>query len=571
MTLKARYCLALSAFGLAASAPLASVGAQSTRTPDPNAPRLMVGVFRSADKNVGVQAADAIRSRINQDVPLKQLWVIPKQDITATLEASGFPTTEALAPHDARALAQLLRADAYVVGNVVRDSAGSGYVVNAQYVLTRDNSLVQPLPPVRVDKADKAANAVSREFREAHKQFDEERQCVNLAREGKYAEAATAARKGIAEYANSTLARICLANVMKELKAPGDSVLAIANQVLAIDPRSRPALTVVYDAHKTAGRAEQATDALLRLVAADPSNARLLEQVVNELAASGQAAKAIPFVKQLVTENPGDPSFVGLQMRVMLAARDYKGGIAAGEELMKLDTAATNVELFRRLAAAAVIDSQPQLAAQIIARGVAKFPNSSELQLEHADALRAAGQPQQAIAALDKVAAANPKTPGLFTTRARLLADMNRADDALASLQQAVSNGDSAGVVARYAVGLGQNAYRAANASKERADYERAIRFLEFANTTSRTPEGAFLLGAASLSLGAQHLQDAQKNQKQKASACQSARSAKSAFETASVNIPEGGKFNPQAAQQLLAQLGQFSPYADQFVKALCK
>jgi hypothetical protein len=62
-------------------------------------------------------------------VPLKQLWVIPKNDVTATLEASGFPTTEALAPHDARALAQLLRADEYIVGTITKsDSAATTFV-----------------------------------------------------------------------------------------------------------------------------------------------------------------------------------------------------------------------------------------------------------------------------------------------------------------------------------------------------------------------------------------------------------------------------------------------------------
>ena len=121
--MKARYCQALSALAAVVSLPLAA-SAQPVRAPDPNAPRLMVGVFRSADKTTGVQTADAIRQRITQDAGGRSLWVIPKNDITNTLEASGFSTTEALAPHDARALAQLLRADEYVVGNVVRASAG---------------------------------------------------------------------------------------------------------------------------------------------------------------------------------------------------------------------------------------------------------------------------------------------------------------------------------------------------------------------------------------------------------------------------------------------------------------
>jgi tetratricopeptide (TPR) repeat protein len=581
--LKARFFLALSALGLAAGASPASLEAQATRTADPNAPRLMVGVFRSAEKNVGVQTADAIRTRINQDVPLKQLWVIPKQDITATLEASGFPTTEALAAHDARALAQLLRADAYIVGNVAKDSAGTGYVVNAQYVLTRDQKLVQPLPAIRVDKPDKAAGAISKEFREAHKQFLAERSCTNLARENKFTEAAAAARRGIADYPNATLARLCLANALKESKAPNEQILAVVDTILKIDPRSQPALALAYDAYKAGNKEQEATDVLLRLVAADPTNTRNLEAVINSLAGSGQAAKAVPFVDQLVRDNPGDPGYVQLQMRVHLAAKDYKGGIAAGEELMKLDTAAANVDLFTRLAAAAQLDSQPQRAAEIVARGVAKFPTNTDLQLGYADILRRAGQPQQALEALNKVIAANPKAPGIYTSRAQLLVDMNQPDSALASLQAAVAAGDSATNVARYALSIGQTLYRAAGASKARADYERAVRVLEFSDKTSGSDEAKFLLGATSLSLGQTILVNEVQPVVQKlqgksrpdaaalSGACENTKAAQAALNAAQINLPAGGKFNPQATQQLLGSLAQLAPYADQVAKAVCK
>ena len=580
--MKARFCLALSALGLVAGAPLASLEAQTTRTADPNAPRLMVGVFRSAEKKAGVDVADAIRTRINQDVPLKQLWVIPKQDITATLEASGFPTTEALAAHDARALAQLLRADAYIVGNVQKSDSG-GYVVNAQYVLTRDQKLVQPLPAIRVDKPDKAAGAVSKEFREAHKQFAAERQCTNLAREGKYAEAQAAARKGIADYPNATLARLCLANAMKEAKAPNDQILAVVDTILKIDPRSQPALTLSYDALNTAGKKAEATDVLLRLVAADPSNTRLLEQVINEFAGSGQAPKAVPFVDQLVRDNPGDPGYVQLQMRVHLAAKDYKGGIAAGEELVKLDTAAATADLFTRLAAAAAVDSQPQKAAEFMARGIAKFPTNSDLLTNYVAILRSAGQPQQALEQVNKMLQANPKTPGLNTTRAQILVDLNQPDSAFAALQAAVAAGDSAANVALAARNMGSTAYRSARASKSKADFQKAMRFLEFSNQTSATPDAAFYLGAASFELAnliyssevtpvAQKLQARQRlTSDAKANACSSVKELQAALTSAQANLPAGGKVQPQAVTQMMGVVQQLTPFAESMHKAVCQ
>lgn len=580
--LKARFQKALTAVaaGLVASLPLAGAGAQQNTsapqqrgTPDPNAPRVVVATFRSQDKNGGVQAADAVRSRMQQEFTYKDLYVLPKQDVTNALEQSGFPVNEALAAHDARALAQLLRGDEYVVGQVVRDSAGQR--VDAQMVLVRDNSLVQPLGSFRVGKPSDAASGIIREFKEAQKQFRPEQECVRNAREKKFAEAAAAARRGIAAYPKGTLARLCLANTYVQqrdqqgldsgrVRAFNDSALAVAREVLAVDPNSRPALTIQYAGLQAAGNKNEATNVLLRLVGADPTNTRLLEQVVNELAANGQAARAVPFVNQLVNDNPGDPSFLLLQMRVKLAAKDYKGGIAAGRELIRVDTASANADLFQRLAAAAQVDSQPQVAAQLLAQGVAKFPQNGGLLVDYADALTTAGQTQQALDLLNRASSQNPRPPGVFVAQARVLSGLKRNDEAIRALQQAVQAGDSATLVARYAVQIGQEAYRQANQTKTPEDYQRAMAILEFANKTSATPEGQLLLGATALGYGQQQLTVAQSRK-----SCEAVNNARTAFNTAQSNIGPAGRANPQLAQQLLAALGQLSPIPDQFARAL--
>ncbi|MGZ8469621.1 MAG: tetratricopeptide repeat protein, partial [Gemmatirosa sp.] len=425
------------------------------------------------------------------------------------------------------------------------------------------------------DKADKAASQVSRDFREAQKAFPHERACVNAARESKYDVAIAAARKGIAEFPKSTLARLCLASSMQAAKAPADSVLKVAQEVIALDARSKPALTIAYEAYKAKNDTAKTDETLLALVAADPSDQRLLEQIANEWAGAGKAAKAVPVVEQLVRDNPGDPSFLQLQMRVRLAANDLKGGIASGEELIKADTAMATAALFSRLAAAALIDSQPQKAAQLAAQGVQKFPANGDLLATYAEALTKSGQSQQAVEVLNRAVAANPKAPGVQLALARLYADQGNNDGAMTALQAAVANGDTASNVARYALAIGQTAFRAAGASKVVADYEKAIRYLEFSDKTSPSPEAKFLLGYTAFSLGGQQLQQAQTlargSNAQKAEGCTVSKAAQANFLTAQTNLPAGGSFNPDATKAALTQLGQFAPYADQFVKALCR
>jgi hypothetical protein len=118
-------------------------------------PRFMVPTFRSAERGIGLQAAEAIRERMGQDFQLKTLWIVPKSDIMTTLVNSGYSTTEALSSNDARALAQLLRAEEYVEGNV--ETTASGYRVTANMMLIRPDGMVQPLPPVDVAKVSDAA------------------------------------------------------------------------------------------------------------------------------------------------------------------------------------------------------------------------------------------------------------------------------------------------------------------------------------------------------------------------------------------------------------------------------
>jgi tetratricopeptide (TPR) repeat protein len=259
---------------------------------------------------------------------------------------------------------------------------------------------------------------------------------------------------------------------------------------------------------------------------------------------------------------------------IAFAAKDWKRGLSAGEELVKIDTAASDSSFFRRQSLAYAADSQPQKAAETAARGVAKFANNAELLQIYVQALIQAGQTQQAVAALRKSIAVNPKAPGAYLSLSQLQATLNQPDSALVSLQTALANGDSAATVARYATSLGQTAYKAAAASKDTADFRRAITFLEFANKTAATPEGQYLLGVSSFTLAGTYLTTAQAQSKEKgqqAAACRSSKTAQELLGTAQINLPAGGKVDPANAGKLLTSLPQYSGYADQFVKALCK
>ena len=548
---------------LVATGSAAVLGAQATirRVPPADVTRLMVPALKSADKKVGVLAEDAIISRLNQDISYKLLWVIPKNDVANTLEASGFPPNEPLSPNDAKELAKILRADEYLEGSVTKTP--KGFRLDTRLVLARDNALVQPLPSVEAARLDAASAMLSKEFQAARKQLDSEKKCVQALRDSKYPEAVIHANAGIAAYPKTTIARVCLANAFVLMKQPTDSILRVTSEVLAIHPENRLALGFAAQAYKDAKNEDKAVETWTKLISTDPTNTKLVDAVVREIAASGNAIVARPIIEDAVKQNPGDPSLMKLQWLILLAIKDYKSAVTVGEGMIAADTALADTTYFQRLASAYASDSQPQKSAEALARGTAKFPMNTGLQMLYAQQLRTSGQPQQAIMVLRKLP---PRTPRVNLQIAQAQIEINQPDSALASLRGAAAAGDSVPLLGAYALSIGNNLYKAANAAKNRDDLARAVRFLTLSDSLAPSPQAKFLTGLASFTIGQTAATEAGKTK-----SCTLAKIAQDAFTVAQIKLPAGGSFAPDPTKTYLGYLAQFTPVVDNQVKKFCK
>ena len=547
---------------LAVAGAFQELGAQGAvrRTPPPDVARIMVPALRGTEAKIGVQAADAIRSRLKQDISYRTLWVIEKNDIAATLEASGFDPNQPLTPNDAKELAKLLRADEYLEGTVSKVS--DGFRFDGRLVLSRDNALVQPLPPVEGARMDLLASQLSRELQAARKQLDDEAKCVAALRATNPDGAIAAAQAGIAEYPNSTLARLCLANAHIVKKSGPDEIIRITEEVLKIHPRNKLALGWAADAYKEKGNQGKALELYTDLLATDPTNTRLVEGIVNEIAGAGDPKPAIPIIDRAVAENPGDPQLLQLQWRVLSAARDYKRAIQVGETLPGADTSLATVQYYTRMAGLYVADSQPQKSAAVIAQGIQKFPNDVDLRLAYAQQLRAAGQNQQAIAALQMLPATTPRRNMLL---AQTYIEMQQPDSGLAALRAARSV-DSASMVGPYALSEGNKIYRAANASKNRADMARAHAYIALADSLAPSENSKLLMGITAFTIGQLAATEAGKSKN-----CELAKEAQDAFVTAQINLPMGANAAKEAVTQYMQYLQQFTPVVDNQVKQFCR
>lgn len=564
-----RHFQALAGIGLALGGTLVPsvASAQYNRVPDPNATRVMVAVFRSAEKGLGVQAADALRSRMGSDFPFKQVYVLPKQDIVATLEASGFPVADALEPHDQKALATILRADEYLAGTVSKTA--TGVKVDAQLVLARDNTLVQPLGTYEAKSVGDAAKEISRELKEARKQLEFEKKCTSLGRQGQYDQAIAAAKEGIAAYPKATLARTCWAQVLISQKAPAQQMLEVSREIVNLDPKNKQGLAILAQAYRDLNQQDSSVVTLTRLLATDPKNPRLQKDVVDALTAMANPAIARPIIDEAVASNPGDPELLRARWFILLGQRDFKEAFKQGDELVKLDTSFADTTYFIRTSRAYAADSQAQKAAETAAKGLQKFPNQPALVYEHILSLQKSGQLQPALEALDKALAAKVPVENSSTMRILLLKDLGRTEEIMPAIKSSIAAGDTSSNLKVLALQTANDLTKKAGASKTPEDYEAAIDALKYADSVvpnELKAQSQFLLGAAYVPYGQMLLTNAQASKD-----CAMVKKAKDMFVEAQILLPKGGSFAPDAMRQYMGFVMQLDPAADQMVKAYCK
>lgn len=569
--MNARYSLALAALAFAGVLPAHAQDAKA---------RITVMTFQSSDKGTGAKAADELRNQLKDKFNPKDVYVLPTKDVNNTLEQSGFSASEPLAPNDEKALSTLLRADEYVTGTINKAPTGA-YTVTARMVLSRDNTLSQALPPATSPKIDDAMDNVSKSVREAMKQLDGEHNCISKARAGDIPGALAAARQGIAAYPQATLARLCSANVFySEYQKAGthadsvslaDSVLAVTRLITQQDPYSVAALRFNNEMYKVIGDSTQARATLLQLIRADPNNDKLITQIVNELAGSGHANDAIPLVKELLDRSPGDPQLLHTAFLVYLAANDWKSAVATGPELIRADTAAADSLYFTRMAAAYTNLNQPNDAIAALQAGVAKYPSNSDLLLSLASTLRKNNRAPDAVAVLKRAIAANPNNPQALLLLADSYAQATppQYDSIAAVLQRAsVLPGADKATIGQYALGQGNNMYKAANASKDRNQFLAAVKMLQLSDNIQPSVDAKFLAGVSAFSVAQSAYNEANTSK-----SCPLAQMARDNLALAQTGLQAGmadDKYKTPATQYLPI-IAQFRPAADAQVKKFCK
>jgi tetratricopeptide (TPR) repeat protein len=537
------------------------------QTVEPDA-RILVATFRSTDRGLGVQGADAIRTRVSQEVPQKQLLVIRKEDINGTLTASGYAPDSALSPSDMKELAKLMRADEILDGMVTKTPDG-GVRVDARLLLARDVGLAQPLPPASARSVSDAARQISRDLKEARKQLAANKRCENHLRERQYDQAIAAAREGVAAYPQATLVRLCQVSVLWDQyknapqKPSVDAIITASNEVLAIDPTSRVALGILYEAQKAKGDNEAGLATLMRMQKADPTNQQLVQQIAIEVA-KADPAKAIPVIQPLVDQNPGDIELMKLLWAIQLRAQAYKQAIATGEALARLDTSVVDSTFYTRMIAAFLADSQPQRAAEFAGRAVQRYPQSATAHAVFGQTLRRAGQLQQAAEHYRQAVQLDPKVEPGYLALVVTQCELNQADAAFASADAAVKAGLDKATIGGALMGCAAPAMRAAQDQKTRAAWQTAYNISNRIDQFAPSANSKFFVGVSSFQVGLDALQNINRSR-----SCEDVKLVENMWAASQIAMPQGASVDRNAAGQIMGVIQQYSKNVAEAKKSL--
>ena len=550
--------------GITSSLDAQQVALRSGQSPGP---RFIVPTLASDSGKLGFQVARAVRDRIASDFDMRTLWVVPESVVVKHLELSGYPVDQALSPSETRQLLQQFRVDEMLNGSVIKLPSG-GYRVEADWSLSPREDMVQPLPPVEAAKISDVAKMVAREFHNARRQVESVQKCNDLARARNFAGALAEAKKAIDAYPQSVLGRVCIANIYEQQKLGPDSMIRVSQEILAIHPSNRRALTFAADAYEAKGAVDDLVRVLRLSAAADSMNLPVRLRLARVLATAGRIGEALPVIDSVVERRPENVAAVELQWRVLLAARENLRAVRTGGVLVALDSSLATREFYVRMVAAAADIPDTSAAARLASLGTARFPNDDELAMIEVQFLRFTGALRAALDAANRVVARNPRAPGALLYKGRLEAELGltKADSVLTLFQAALGNGDDRGVVSRTATSLGQAAARDTTAANRLTSLRTAIRYYKFADTTETSATTSFLLGVASLSFAQRAANEARTSRQ-----CDLAKEAQVAAVDAQINLPKAGATFRDRLEPIMPALGPTVAYVDQLTKALCK
>jgi tetratricopeptide (TPR) repeat protein len=236
--------------------------------------------------------------------------------------------------------------------------------------------------------------------------------------------------------------------------------------------------------------------------------------------------------------------------------------------MVKHDTAAADTVYFQQLVAAYLSDSQPVKAQEAAARGATKFPNNITLWLSVAQLARRNGQLPQALEAISKVMALDPKNATAALQKAQVFSEQDQLDSMFVALRAAVGIGapkeTASGMILQKLNPWLQRWSR--DSAKTVAEGERMLGVVAFADSLNSSATTALFSGLIQLQLGQTVLGEAAKTRN-----CDMAKKGRDYVSKSQEILPKAGRQFPDQTAGAMNGVMQLMPYGEQVEKAVCR
>jgi tetratricopeptide (TPR) repeat protein len=571
-----RRAIAAVSFILAAvvSAPMTATAQRTSE----RVPYFIAVTFRAPanEPKLGIDVAEGLRQRMIKLFPQPAraggLRIVTRKEINDQLTNAGYPADSAISTTDLRDLGRNVGAAETLEGTTVRTADG----IQAKARFYSNNLVAAPevLPTV----VDKDPAGVGRQladlYAKARRELPDYNNCRNALIANQLDQAIVAAKAAMQQFDKGVLPRACLMSVYFKLsqqnKMPLDSTIKVGQDILQIDPDNELAIGQLADAYLVKGDTARSVEMNVKLYRLNPTNTSQAKTIIQILAGTGAPAQAVPIVRALLASNQGDVAILETYWKLLQATKDWKQAIAIGEEMVKFDSSKADPNYFDRQITAALADSQPRLAIQYLARAAEKYPKSTHYWLGYSQELRKAGQLQQSLDAAKKALAVDPKVEGGQATVLGLYVALGQADSALSFAKQALAAGASRPSIGATLLPLINPAYKKADASNARPDWEALYQMAATVDSIAPTPTTAFFMSYSAYNVGTQALTGiAALVRADRVKACAENRVAADMFLVVDLNMGRGSSINQDAAVKILRALDTYKPYIDQYRRTI--
>lgn len=509
---------------------LVALNAASGRAQEFTRQTMLVATLRAVgEPRVARHVGDEVRSRMSHMGNKAEMQVLDPYYVEEALTLSDLPVNQPLGDRDLFVLARFMRADEVLYGTV---TAHDGEVeVAAALRLTRDWGQRQPLRVVRAPTATAAAEKLAGEVTMARKQLVPLRRCENAMRAGDQAGAIRFARDGVAAYPASTFARTCLLAALLWVGERSDSVLSVADQILALDSLNVAATVGRAIALQAQNRVVDAERAWLKAIDLRADSIDLGVRAVEALLQLPRPASALELTRRLSALDERDPRMRRLRFRASYALSSWKEAVALGDSLDlagdvefladssyavryvdalkrsgdSIGAMAVSARAVKRYPGDARVYSQYVALvggenAAALPRGIERFPGDPEFYVIAAKNARDSGRRRDAIAATAAAIRADPGLSQGYLQIAELWFDEQLPDSALEVLRRAPRTGSGAEMLRSYAIARGARVLRAAG-DTSLASLRLAVNFLVLADSVESREDSRSYVVAGMLQL----------------------------------------------------------------------